>query len=401
MRKALLALLLASSVFAADSRPKVRAVTAFVDIDAKNYAAQIDNAMRFLNGARDAYRRAGFEVETVRIVTQPFPRYAAGMKREEAVAFFHKLNDLAATSGFSLNIGTSMLNDNDDAAPNALLAEVLSSGKINASLVIAGDDGIHWRALHEAAKLIKAVAQRSQGGEGNFNFAATAMVKPYGPFYPGAYHLGGGRAFAVGLEGASVVTDVFAQYHDPVEAEKRLTEALSKYMREAETVATGIAASGSGWTYAGIDPTPAPLGEVSIGRAMESFIGGPFGSSGTMTAARIITGAVQSVPVERTGSSGLMVPVLEDTVLARRWAEGTYTLDSLLAYSAVCAGGLDTIPLPGDISEEHIAHILSDVASLAYKWQKPLAARLLPAPGRKSGERTQFEDSRMANALIH
>ena len=26
------------------------------------------------------------EVETVRIVTQPFPRYAAGMKREEAVA---------------------------------------------------------------------------------------------------------------------------------------------------------------------------------------------------------------------------------------------------------------------------------------------------------------------------
>ena len=400
MRQALLALLLASAAFAADSRPKVRAVTAFVDIDAKSYAAQIDNTMRFLNSARDAYRRAGFEVETVRIVTQPFPRYAAGMKREEALAFFHKLNDLAATSKFSLNIGTSMLNDNDDAALNALLAEILSTGKINASLVIAGDDGIHWRALHEAAKLIKAIAQRSRGGEGNFNFAATAMVKPYGPFYPGAYHLGGGRAFAVGLEGASVVTDVFAQYHDPVEAEKRLSESLAKYMREAETVATSVASS-NGWTYQGIDPTPAPLGDVSIGRAMESLIGGPFGSSGTMTAARIITAAVQSVPVKRTGYSGLMVPVLEDTVLARRWAEGTYTLDSLLAYSAVCAGGLDTIPLPGDISEEHIAHILSDVASLAYKWKKPLAARLLPVPGKKAGDHTEFTDSRMANTIIH
>src|SRR5580704_11631182 len=121
MRKALLVLLLASAAFAADSRPKVRAVTAFVDIDAKNYAAQFDDTMRFLNAARDAYRRAGFEVETVRMVTQPFPKYTAGMKREDAVAFIHKLNDLAATSGFTLNIGTSMLNDNDDAAPNALL----------------------------------------------------------------------------------------------------------------------------------------------------------------------------------------------------------------------------------------------------------------------------------------
>jgi uncharacterized protein (UPF0210 family) len=73
----------------------------------------------------------------------------------------------------------------------------------------------------------------------------------------------------------------------------------------------------------------------------------------------------------------------------------------LLAYSAVCAGGLDTIPLPGDTSEEHIAHILSDVASLAYKWKKPLAARLLPVPGKKAGDRTQFTDSRMANTVIH
>jgi uncharacterized protein (UPF0210 family) len=322
------------------------------------------------------------------------------MKREDAVAFFHRLNDLAASQGFSLNIGAAMLNDNDDAAPNALLAEVLSTGKINASLVIAGDDGIHWRAIREAARLIREIARRSEHGEGNFNFAATAMVKPYGPFYPGAYHLGGGRTFAVGLEAANVVGDAFAQTHDPVEAGKRLSEALTRYMREAETVGTGVA-SGSGWTYAGIDPTPAPLGDVSIGRAIESFTGAPFGSSGTMTAARVITQAVQSVPVKRTGYSGLMVPVLEDSVLARRWAEGTYTIDSLLAYSAVCAGGLDTVPLPGDASEDRIAHILGDVASLAQKWNKPLAARLLPVPGKKAGDRTEFTDPRMANTTIH
>jgi len=39
-------------------------------------------------------------------------------------------------------------------------------------------------------------------------------------------------------------------------------------------------------------------------RAIESFTGGPFGMSGTMTAAGIITRAVQSVPVKRVGYSG-------------------------------------------------------------------------------------------------
>jgi uncharacterized protein (UPF0210 family) len=96
-----------------------------------------------------------------------------------------------------------------------------------------------------------------------------------------------------------------------------------------------------------------------------------------------------------------MVPVLEDSVLAKRWAEGTYNIDSLLAYSAVCAGGLDTVPLRGDATEDQIAHILSDVASLAQKWNKPLAARLLPVPGKKTGDRTEFGDSRMANTVIH
>jgi hypothetical protein len=196
------------------------------------------------------------------------------------------------------------------------------------------------------------------------------------------------------------VAEVFAQFHEPREAEKQLAAALAKHMRDAEAVATKVAGASS-WTYAGIDPTPAPLGDVSIGRAIESFTGGPFGVSGTMTAAGIITRAVQSVPVKRVGYSGLMVPVLEDNVLAKRWAEGTFNMDSLLAYSAVCAGGLDTVPLPGDTSEEKIARILGDVASLAYKWQKPLAARLLPVPGKKAGERTEFADPRMANTIIH
>jgi hypothetical protein len=401
MRFAIIALLLGPAAFGADTaRPKVRAITAFIDIDAHAYAAQTEAAVEFLNTARDAYRGAGFEVETVRIATQPFPQYTKGLSRDTALTLLHGFDALGGKLGFTPSIGPAMLNDGDDPAAVDLLAAFLAvPGRTNASLVTAAQDGIHWNAIRQAARLIKTVSERSEHGQGNLNFAAIAMLKPYGPFYPGAYHLGGGRNFSVGLEGAGVVAEVFARDRDPRTAEKSLSEALTKHLRDAENVATKVAAS-SGWTYAGIDPTPAPLGEVSIGRAMETFIGGPFGSSGTMTAAAVITRAVQSVAVKRVGYSGLMVPVLEDAVLARRWAEGTYGIDSLLAYSAVCAGGLDTIPLPGEISEERLARILSDVATLAFKWQKPLAARLLPVPGRKAGEQTEFQDSRMANTKI-
>jgi len=400
MRLISLLLCFACLAFGADgqpgqSRPKVRAVTAFINIDPQHYDQQFAETVSFLDSARKALVAGGFEVEGIRIATQAFPRYIAGMKKEEAVAFIAKLAAVAHTRHFALNIGPAMLTDADDTAPVDVLIQALVAGGVASSIVMAGEDGIHWRSLGEAARLIKEVGQKSQNGVGNFSFAAIAMVKPYGPFFPGAYHLGTGHTFAIAFEGANVVEEVFARYHDPKQAQEVLTKALSKHMVDAEAVAFKVAKE-SGWTYAGIDATPAPAGSVSIGHAIESFLGGaPFGSSGTMTAASIITHAVKATPIRHVGYTGLMVPVLEDDDLAKRWGEGTYTADSLLAYSAVCAGGLDTVPLPGDTSQTQIARMLGDVASLAYKWNKPLAARLLPAPGKKAGDRTAFGGSRM------
>src|SRR5262249_26349198 len=132
----------------------------------------------------------------------------------------------------------------------------------------------------------------------------------------------------------------------------------------------------------------------------EHFTSQPFGSSGTLTAARIITEAVKSVPVKQVGYAGLMLPVLEDRRIAQRWSAGNLSMDSLLAYSSVCATGLDVVPLPGDVSEQQIARILGDVASLAYKWKKPLTARLLPVKGKKAGEKTDFHDQFLENAEL-
>jgi uncharacterized protein (UPF0210 family) len=95
-----------------------------------------------------------------------------------------------------------------------------------------------------------------------------------------------------------------------------------------------------------------------------------------------------------------MVPVLEDRRLAQRWSEGAIGIDSLLAYSAVCATGLDTVPLPGDVGEEQLARMLGDVAALAYKWSKPLTARLLPVTGKGPGQRSEFDDPSLENAVL-
>ncbi|HXZ28489.1 MAG TPA: DUF711 family protein, partial [Terriglobales bacterium] len=157
----------------------------------------------------------------------------------------------------------------------------------------------------------------------------------------------------------------------------------------------------TGWRYVGLDLSPAPLKDVSIGGAIERLTGAPFGSSGTMTAVSVITGVLHALPVQHAGYSGLMLPILEDSVLAQRWSEGRLSVDSMLAYSAVCGTGLDTIPLPGAVSEEQLARILGDMAALAVKWHKPLSARLMPVPGGRPGDRTQFDDPFLTNATLH
>ena len=74
--------------------------------------------------------------------------------------------------------------------------------------------------------------------------------------------------------------------------------------------------------------------------------------------------------------------------------------DSLLAYSAVCGTGLDTIPLPGDITPKQMERIFGDVASLAFKWNKPLSARLQPITDKKAGDQTDFQNPALFNTKI-
>lgn len=371
-------------------KPRIRTITAFIRLDREHYSEQILEAVKMLRSAKTAFESGGYEVQTLRITTQPFPEYARGMTEPQALDWFRALDDLSKKESFLLNVGAAMLKGQDESEAD-LLGKILTTTRANGSLVVAGEDGVRWNAVRAAAKVIKYLEENSPNGTHNFGFVAIALVPPHTPFYPASYHESGGRRFSVGLEGGNFVADVFAgANHDVARAREDLSQALARQARTVETIALQVEKA-SGWSYMGLDATPAPGGDSSIGAAIENLTGAKFGSSGTLTAAGVITEAVRSLPVKRAGYSGLMLPVLEDPVLAKRWGEATYGIDSLLAYSTVCGTGLDTVPLPGDVSQEQLEKIIGDMASLAVKWHKPLSARLVPAPGKKAGDRTDFD----------
>jgi uncharacterized protein (UPF0210 family) len=384
----------------AQEKPKIRTITAFIRLDTTQYKQQFTDTIAMLRNAQARYQLAGYEVETIRISTQPFPEYTSGMSREAALALFKDLDAIGKRGNVSICIGPALMTENDDVAQAQLLAEVLGqSSSLFGSVVVAASDGVHWKAVRAAADAMKYLEDHSQSGLGNFHFAAIANVPAYTPFYPASYHQGLGHQFAIALESANVVAAVMAVKRDPEVTRQALVAELGMHARAVEDIAGKIDQE-TGWTYMGLDLSPAPMKEASIGSATAGFTGSRFGTSGTLTAIATITSALRDISVTKVGYNGVMMPVLEDTRLAQLWGEGTLSMDQLLAYSAVCGTGLDTIPLPGDVSAAQLARIIGDVATLSAKLSKPLSARLLPVPGAKAGDQTTFDDPNLVNTVI-
>ena len=236
-----------------------------------------------------------------------------------------------------------------------------------------------------------------ENGFANLYFAALANVPAGAPFFPAAYHRGDTPAFALAIESADLAVESFTNAGDLAEARQNLTDALEEHGRRLANAAEKLEP-----TFGGIDFSLAPFPEesLSLGTAFERLGVPAVGLHGSVAAAALITEIIDRADFPRTGFSGLMLPVLEDATLATRAAEGTLTVKDLLLYSAVCGTGLDTLPLPGDTTSEQIAPLLLDLAALAQRLDKPLTARLMPIPGKKAGEATNFDFPFFANSRV-
>lgn len=220
-------------------RPKIRALTAFVLLDRAHYREQITDALGELHKLKTAFEQAGYEVQTIRISTQPFANYTQGLSDEQTLAFFREYDALAVKEGFDASIGPAMLADTDDSHQAELLGKILSTSKtLEGTVVVAGDDGIHWNAVHAAAGIMKYLEDHTPHSQGNFSFAATALVPPGTPFYPASYYAGKGREFAIGMQSANVLAEALAATaHKANAAQQAIEDALGPHARAVEAVA--------------------------------------------------------------------------------------------------------------------------------------------------------------------
>ena len=58
------------------------------------------------------------------------------------------------------------------------------------------------------------------------------------------------------------------------------------------------------------------------------------------------------------------------------------------------------MPLPGDTTQEQLGAVLLDLAALAMRLDKPLTARLMPIPGKRAGDPTDFNFAFFANSRV-
>lgn len=373
---------------------RIRTITAGVQLDSPAELRPVESAMAFLGRARRAFQDAGYDVQTIRFATQPF-----AAPTERLLADLAALDRVARDHDAMASIGPLARGRSDEELA-AWAAELIRTTRvINCSVAVSTpSEGVDPGAARAAAATVAAIARATPGGEGNFRFAAAASCPAGIPFFPAAYHTGDSD-FGVGLESAPLVATAFAGAGAGTEARTRLRRILETELGAVQAVAVALARR-EGRRYLGIDASPAPGKDASIGAAIEALTRVPFGDASTLEACATITDVLKRLAVRTCGYSGLMLPVLEDPVLARRAAERRFSVKELLLYSSVCGTGLDVVPLPGDTPVDVLASLIRDVATLAVKLSKPLSARLFPIPGKAAGEAVRFTNPYLTDSVV-
>lgn len=381
---------------------KIRSITAFADIEYPLGTGAISLLGEALRETKNALAAQGYEVQTTRIATSPFPETFLGAGPGMVVDFAKDLAALAFVHEIDyISLGPVRLID--PASFIDVIPEVLKATEnVFATVEVANNEiGINLPRVRRAADVIRQIASVSPDGFANLRFAVLANVAPWSPFFPAAYHGGGGSCIAIATESADLAVSVISGAQTLKDAKETLIGVVeSEAGRIESAVKKAVEPLGVGFKGIDFSLAPFPADARSIGNALEKLGLSSFGDQGSLMSAAFLTAALDSAKFSRTGFCGLMLPLLEDSILAQRGVDTNLSVSELLLYSAVCGTGIDTIPLPGNISEGTVAATLLDVSAMSLRLNKPLTARLMPLPGKSAGQMTEFDFEYFVNSRV-
>lgn len=372
---------------------KIRSITYFCNPSYPFDEKVLQTAGNLLAQAKSAYEAAGYEVQTVRLATIPFPELLGEENLDKLSELTSQIDQVAQQFKIGyVSLGPALpeMPRSYEVIPEAI---AISPTVFFGGVMADKERGISLSALRACADVIVKCASIEPDGFANLQFAALANVNAGAPFLPAAYHDSDEPAFAIATESADLAVQAFEGAKTLEEGRDALVEEVSKHGQAITQIAQSLMTHSQLPKFGGIDFSLAPFPDDahSLGHAVERMGVPKTGLHGSLAAAAILTEAIDRADFPHAGFSGFMQPILEDSVLARRAAEGTLTIKDALLYSAVCGTGLDTIPLPGDTSSAQIVPLLLDLCALALRLDKPLTARLMPIPNKKAGDETNFD----------
>ncbi len=261
--------------------------------------------------------------------------------------------------------------------------------------------GINMNAVREMGEIIKKTAELTadSDGLGCAKLVVFANAVEDNPFMAGAF-CGVGEpecAINVGVSGPGVVKRALeeipgAPFDVVAETIKRTAFKITRVGQLVAREASQRLNIPFGIVDLSLAPTPA-RGD-SVAHILTEMGLEMAGAPGTTAALALLNDAVKKGGVMASnhvgGLSGAFIPVSEDIGMIQAASEGALTLEKLEAMTCVCSVGLDMIAIPGDTSASTISGIIADEAAIGMVNNKTTAVRVIPAVGKKAGDRVEF-----------
>lgn len=376
-------------------------------VEQKIYDKITRKAENLVNVGEELASRYGIPIVNKRVSVTPVALLGSNFKPEEMVRLAKALDRAAKTVGINFLGGYSALVQKGftkgDEALIASIPQALAETDFVCSSVNIGSTkaGINMDAVYRMGQTVLESARLTADQDG---IAAAKLVvfcnaPEDNPFMAGAFH-GVGEpevVINVGVSGPGVVAKTIEKNPeaDLGELANLIKRTAFKITRAGELI--GREASKAlnvpfGIVDLSLAPTPA-IGD-SVAEILENMGLERCGAHGTTAALALLNDAVKKGGAMASshvgGLSGAFIPVSEDAGMVRAVETGALTLSKLEAMTCVCSVGLDMIAIPGDVEAETIAGIIADEAAIGMINKKTTAVRVIPAIGKKAGERVEF-----------